>query len=50
MATREDAENKVRDLKNLVAVYAEEHDLPADAVSSLQEKLDDLAVTIGAIE
>jgi len=49
MSTIEDAENAVRDLKNWIAVFAEEHDLPEDAKETLHQKIDDLARIVGEI-
>jgi len=43
------AEDAVRDLKNWVFVFAKEYDLPKEAVDTLHEKIDELAVKIGNI-
>ena len=50
MATIEDVENKIRDIKNWVFVFAKEYDLAEEAVKMLHEKIDDLAKTVGEIE
>ena len=45
-----DAENAVRDLKNWVAVFAAEYDLPKEAIDTLHKKIDELAMKIAAIK
>lgn len=45
-----DAENAVRDLKNWVFVFAKEYDLPEEAIKTLHQKIDELAVKIGGIK
>ena len=43
------AENSVRDLKNWVAVFSQEYELPEEAVDKLNEKVEEIAKKIGAI-
>lgn len=45
-----DAENAVRDLKNWLAVFAEEYEIPQEAIDTLHKKIDELAMKIGAIK
>jgi phage shock protein A len=45
-----EAENAVRDLKNWIAVFAQEYDLPDEAVKKLQEKVDELASKIAGVK
>ncbi len=50
MTTIEEAENKIRDLKNWVFVFAKEYSLAEEAVKLLHEKIDELAVVVGDIK
>jgi len=50
MATIEDAENQIRDIKNWVFVFAKEYNLADEAVKLLHEKIDELAKTVGDIK
>ena len=43
------AENTVRDIKNWLAVFAEEYSIPEEANAKLNQKIDELARTIGNI-
>jgi len=45
-----EAENAVRDLKNWIAVFAQEYNLPEEAIKTLHQKIDELAVKIGNIK
>ncbi|MEM4247112.1 MAG: hypothetical protein QXF14_02210 [Candidatus Woesearchaeota archaeon] len=45
-----EAENAVRDLKNWVFVFAEQHKLPDEAVKILHQKIDELAEKIAGIK
>jgi hypothetical protein len=45
-----DAENAVRDLKNWIAVFAQEYSLPEEAIKTLHQKIDELAAKIGNIK
>ncbi len=44
------AEDAVRDIKNWIAVFADEHELSSNAKKELESKLNDLAKRIAAIE
>lgn len=41
--TVKEASNALRELKNWIFVFAEEYDLPEEAVKKLHEKVDDVA-------
>lgn len=43
ISTVKEAANALRDLKNWIFVFAEEYDLPEEAVNKLHEKVDDVA-------
>ena len=45
-----DAENSVRDLRNWIAVFAKEYDLPKNAVDTLHRQVDVLAEKVGKIK
>lgn len=44
------AENAIRDLKNLIFVLAKEHGLPTSALDEIHKKIDEVAVTVGNIK
>jgi phage shock protein A len=44
------AENAVRDLKNWIAVFAQEYDLAEEAVEQLHEQIDKVAAKIAEIK
>ena len=50
MTSVEDVENKIRDIKNWVFVFAKEYNLAEEAVKMLHEKIDDLAVAVGELK
>ena len=39
--------DKIRDLRNVVAVFTTEYDLPEEVTDTISEKLEDLARTLG---
>ncbi len=45
-----EAENAVRDLKNWIAVFAQEYDLPEEAKNTLHKKIDELAEKIAGVK
>ncbi len=45
-----EAENAVRDLKNWIAVFAQEYNLPEEAKNTLHKKIDELAMKIAGIK
>ena len=49
VAALQDIENEVRNLKNWVAVFAQEYSLPEEALNKLNEKVDQIAQKVGAI-
>ena len=41
--------DKVRDLKNWIAVFAEEYKLPEEAVKKLHEKIDEVGTSLSGL-
>ena len=41
--------NKLRDLKNWIAVFADEYSLPEEAKKKLHEKIDEVGASLGGL-